>query len=168
MNYASGKISKEVVKWVEISKLLESEDLDAATLLDTLDGETELFEALEQVGLSIMEDQMALTGLKEMLESLTTRKNRSEKAIKTKRDIILLAMERANIPTIKRDLFTFSIKKGKRGVIVTDETDIPSKFWTAQDPCLDKKALSVALAEGEEIGGAELNDYGFSLSMRIK
>lgn len=168
MTNAIRKVSKEVVKWVEISKLLESEDLDIETLVDTLDGETELMEALEQVGVSIMEDQMALAGQKNMIEALQSRNERTKKAIETKRNIILLAMERAELKTVKRDLFTFSVRNTPEKLVIVDEALIPPKYFKIPDPVLDKQALKQDVSGGDKINGVELSPSGVTLGMRIK
>lgn len=161
------KIKGELVKWQELTDVLKNEDLDPRTLVDTLDGETELVEALCIVGEAILEDQVMIDGLTEIIKKLSSRKSRFEKSIETKRNIILQSMDIAEIPQIKNALFTISKKNTKAENVIIDESLIPSKFWKTAAPKVDKTLLNKALKDGNSIEGVELSNGGLSLTIRI-
>jgi hypothetical protein len=50
--------------------------------------------------------------------------------------------------------------------IILNEADIPSKFWKAQDPKLDRKAVLDALKAKEAVAGAELSNGGETIQIR--
>ena len=73
-------------------------------------------------------------------------------------------------------LVTVSRKKTPKAASVTDESTLPSKYFTVQDPVLDRKQLLADLRENDSlpaelrqaIPGAELLPQGISLTMRVK
>jgi hypothetical protein len=162
------KIGLELNRAVEIRKALVEHADDPALILDTIEGETDLAEACCVVLEEIHEDETLLEGLKSKLAELTTRKGRMEKSIETRRNIILMAMERAGVPTIRSPLGTMSSKPTPAQANITDESLIPSRFWKPQDPKLDKGELSSALRSGEIVPGATLGNGGITLSIRTK
>lgn len=162
------KVNDELIKWQQLSAILSQEDIDAETLVDTLDGETELMEALCVVAESILDDHTMIDGLKSTLEKLNARKSRIEKAAETKRNIILQAMDRADINTVTNPLFTLTKRIVPPKAMVVDESLLPSRFFQPQPPKLDKKALNDAIKNGDEIEGVEMSNGGLSLTMRIK
>ena len=161
------KIRDELSKWHEIKDILKNEDLDAETLVDTLDGETELMEALCLVGESILEDQIQIDGLSAAIDKLSSRLHRFKTSTETKRNIILQAMDIAGIPTVKGPLFTISKKDTAPKNIITDESLIPSQYWKKPPPVIDKKLINEKISEGEEIEGVERSNGGLSLTIRI-
>ena len=61
---------------------------------------------------------------------------------------------------------TLSIKAVPAKAEITDEALLPSKFFKAQDPKLDKKAVLDALKAKEDVPGAVLSNGGETLSIR--
>ena len=162
------KIRSELRDWQELADVLKNEDLDAETLVDTLDGETELVEALCIVGEAIIEDGILIDGLSLAIKKLTERKSRFENSVETKRNIILQSMDIAAIPQIKGPLFTMSKKLSKGKNVIVDESKIPSQFWKTVDPVLDKKKINDSIKDGDTIEGVEKSNGGISLTIRIK
>jgi hypothetical protein len=162
------KIGTELNRAVEIRKALAEHADDPALILDTIEGETDLAEACCVVLEEIHEDEALLEGLKAKLAELSTRKGRMEKSIETRRNLILMAMERAGVPTIRSPLGTLSVKPTPAQARITDEAEIPARFWKPQDPKLDKSELASCLRSGEIIPGATLGNGGITLSIRTK
>lgn len=162
------KIGVELNRAVEIKKALAEHADDPALILDTIEGETDLAEACCVVLEEIHEDEALLEGLKVKIAELTTRKGRMEKSIETRRNIILMAMERAGVPTIRSPLGTLSVKPTPKQANITDESLIPARFWTPQDPKLDKAELSSALRSGEIVPGAALGNGGVTLAIKVR
>lgn len=159
------KIGDELANAVHIREALASEG-DPKLILDMIEGSTELHEAIAVVYEDIAEDEMLASGIKATMGLLDERKSRLEKSVEARRNIILMAMDKAGIETIKTPRATISARQSPPLVIITDETLIPARFFRAQDPRLDKKTLNEAVKGGEVVPGAELTNGGIGLSVR--
>jgi hypothetical protein len=84
------------------------------------------------------------------------RKRRAEARIESKRALIASALIQAGLTKHRTILGTISVSPKRLIAIVTDEAEIPSRFWKQQAPSLDKKALNDAVVLREE-GIAEAN-----------
>lgn len=144
------------------------EDADPKLILDTIEGETNLAEACVVVLEQTAEDEILIEGLRAKIDELQVRKGRLEKSVETRRNIILMAMDKSGLQTIRSPLGTMSIRPVAPKTVVSDEARIPARFWKAGDPTLDRKALGEALKAGETIPGAGLSNGGLSLSVRVK
>ena len=163
-----GELKRQLQSWQELREKIESPDIDPQTILDTLEGETNLHEALLAIAKEVMEREAANSGIVGMIADLQARKNRNETAAETLRTIILQAMDAAGIPTIKGDFCTLSKRNVKGKLMIEDETQIPARFFVTPSPEIDKKALKEALENTEDVPGACLSNGGISLTMRIK
>lgn len=162
------QIRSEVKDWVQIEAQLREFEDDPQTLLDTLEGETELHEALLLVADRIMDLQSQATGVKSRIEDMTARKDRLEKSAETLRTVILQAMDTAGLKTVPGGCVTLSLRETAPKLIVSDEAAIPSDYWIPQPPKLDRKTLLAALKDKQDTPGAELSNGGISLAMRVK
>ena len=161
-------VRREVTDWVQIETELRQFEDDPQTLLDTLEGETNLHEALLAIADRVMELKGQAAGVKARIEDLTERKTRLEKSAETLRTVILQAMDTAGLKTVPGDCVTLSMRDTPPGLIVSDEAVIPASYWLPQPPKLDKKALLAALKDKKDAPGAELSNGGISLTMRVK
>lgn len=161
-------LASELNRAVEIRRALAEHADDPQLILDTIEGETDLAEACVVVYEETLEDEILLAGIDATIESLKQRKSRVERSIEARRGIILMAMDKAGLQTIKAPLATLSMRETPPKVQVTEEAKIPSKFWKPSDPTLDRKALAEALKAGEAVEGASLSNGGISLSIRVK
>lgn len=144
---------------------------DPDLMADMIEGETSLLETIIQVMESVDEDTILLDGIEARQSELSERKSRIKKRIETKRILVLQALIISEQKTIEAATFTITQKATPKGVIITEESDIPSCYWKAQDPKLDKAALKKALngiEDGETITGATLDNGGVSLQIRRK
>lgn len=144
------------------------EDCDPKLLLDTIEGETNLAEACVFVLEQTHEDEILIEGLDAKIKELQVRKGRMEKSVADRRTIILMAMDRAGLHTIRSPLGTLSVRPTAPKATITDEAVIPAKFFKPQDPKLDKVAVLDALKAGETVPGASLSNGGIQLSIRVK
>lgn len=160
-------IGREMHEAVKLRQMLGETD-DPKLILDTIEGETNLAEACVVVLEECHEDEILIAGLDAKIKELQTRKGRMEKSIETRRNVILMAMERSGLATIKSPLGTLSVRPTPRQAIVTDEAQIPARFFKQQDPKLDRSELASCLRSGEIIPGATLSNGGVSLSIRVK
>lgn len=160
-------IGYELNEAMKLRQLL-GEDADPKLLLDTIEGETNLAEACVVVLEQTHEDEILVEGLKAKIDELQTRKGRMEKSIDSRRGIILMAMDKAGLQTIKSPLGTMTARPTPPKATITDEALIPAKFWKPSDPKLDRAAVAEALKAGEAVPGAALSNGGVSLSIRTK
>lgn len=161
------KIGAELNRAVELRRALQEND-DPQLLLDTIEGETDLGEACAIVYEETLEDDVLLAGLVAKIEELQTRKSRVERSIDQRRAVILMAMEKAGLGTLKTPLGTMSVRQVPPKAIITDEALIPARFWKPSDPKLDKAALKAALDAKEVVPGATLSNGGIGLTVRVK
>ncbi len=160
-------IGRELNEAVKLRQMLAETD-DPQLILDTIEGETNLAEACVAVLEDCNEDEIMIAGLDAHIKQMQTRKGRIEKSVETRRNIILMAMEKAGLGTIKSPLGTMSASATPKQAIINDEALIPSKYWKANDPSLDRKMLAKDLKAGEKIPGASLSNGGITLTVRVK
>lgn len=146
-------------------------DDDAHLVADTIEGETNLHEAIVAALDEIDEAEVLILGGKAKIEQLTGRVAAEEKRVDRLRAAIERAIVTSEMPTpIKLATATISVSKRKPGVVIDDEAAIPSRFFVqppAPAPKLDKKALADALA-AEPVAGAHLDNGSLSLTIRRK
>ncbi|WP_457586174.1 siphovirus Gp157 family protein [Ensifer canadensis] len=145
---------------------------DAELVVDTIEGETNLVEAIDAALAQIDECEVQTIGLSAKIEAFEGRK----KTIGARADRLRALIEQAMLATdqdkLKLPTATLSLTKRAPGLVVINEADIPVEFWIEQErpaPKLDKKALTAALREeNAAIPGATLDNGSFSLSVRRK
>lgn len=143
-------------------------DEDAELVADTIEGETNLLEAVDAAVAEIDECDILIEGLRKKEAEFETRR----KMIENRAERIRAAIEQAMLVTeqvsMKLPSATLSLAKRKRALVIVNEADIPSRFWVEQErpaPKLDKKALAEALVAAD-IPGAALDNGSFSLTVR--
>jgi hypothetical protein len=109
-----------------------------------------------------------VAGIESLAGSLSERKRRLEDRIGWRRAAIERAMAIGELPTLTLPDATLSLKTVPQGLTIVDEAKVPAKFWKAQDPVLDKKALKDALKAGDVVDGAQLTNGGQTLAIRRK
>ncbi|MCF4166368.1 siphovirus Gp157 family protein [Zavarzinia compransoris] len=139
---------------------------DEDLIRDTVEGETDLHEAIAAVIHSMDEDQIIVDGIAVRIDALKARLDAAKDRIGRKRALIEQAMTIGEIKTLRLPEVTLTVSSTPRTVDVTDETLIPSRFWKPKDPTLDRAALTEALKGGEEIEGARLDNGGIKLTIR--
>ena len=141
---------------------------DAELLSDTIEGETSLFEAISRAVNRINELGTLIASLGEYEKSMSARKSRLKQQADVLRTSVAVAMSVAGHKTMELPMATISRKHVPPGISITDEADIPPKFWIAGNPRLDRKALLEALRDGKSVAGAQLGNGGETLAIRSK
>jgi hypothetical protein len=118
---------------------------DPEFLTDAVEGETNLFEVVDKVVLSIKEDEALAKGIAALIDDLKSRKKRIEDRADFKRAMVGSALEISGIQKREGPAGTVSLKSVPPKVVVTDESLIPSRFWKPQAPTLDKSELGKCL-----------------------
>lgn len=139
---------------------------DDDTIHDMTEGETGLMEAIDAAILEMDECAVIVAGCKAQIETLDARAKKFEGRATRIKGLIEQAMTIADLPSAKRPLATVTVKKIPAKPIITDESKIPSRFFKAQDPKLDKAAINAAIKDGEKIEGVTMDNGGQSLQIR--
>jgi hypothetical protein len=144
---------------------------DEELVADTIEGETGLVEAIDAALAEIDECEILITGLKAKEEAFAERRRREENKSERIKALIEQAMLTTEQMSLKLPSATLTLTQRAPGLIVSNEADIPTKFWIEQErpaPKLDRKALTAALRDKEAIPGANLDNGSVALSVRRK
>lgn len=139
---------------------------DETLLLDSIEGETDLYEAIDKLLVRMTETRANIVGLDVVIADLGVRKRRYEARVDRDRAVIEQAMTIAELPKLERPTATLSMSARAPSLRLEEEADIPAEFWKAGEPKLDRKALLAALKEGRAIPGVCLSNAAPSLSIR--
>lgn len=162
-------IEMETTKKLMTSLRQLGADDDADLVADSLEGETNLLEALAVAIDEIDECEIHIVGLDEKIKAFDTRKKQKKDKAERIRALIEQALVATGQTSLKLATATLSLTKRPPQLVVADEADIPARFWVEQErpaPKLDKKALADALKADEEIPGAALDNGSVSLTVR--
>ena len=156
-------------EWMREHLLAEYRDsIDEETLRDTLEGISDLPEALAAVVRSYLEDLMVAAALGMRIGDMQTRLSRIEDRVEKKRATITSVMEKADLKKLEQPDFTASLRAVPPGLLVSDEKLIPEDYWKPQPAKLDKRGLLAALNGGASVPGVGLGNGGTTLSVRSK
>lgn len=131
-----------------------------------VEGETDLLEAIRSAVDRLADLDAHQVALGNQIQALSARKERFEGQAERIKAAIHVAMGHANQPRIELPRATLSVRAVAPKVEVTDEAAVPVKFWKAQDPKLDRKAVLDALKAKEDVPGATLSNGGETLALK--
>lgn len=158
---------RAIARQVEAAKdLLAIIGDDDELRADTIEGETDLNEAIGRALAEIDECDVLEAGLKAKIDEMQRRKSAVASRSSRLRAAIEQAMSVLDLKTIRLPTATLTLRDVKPGLEVTEEADIPARFWALSAPKLDRKAVKEALDAGEDIPGARLDNGGVSLTIR--
>ena len=150
-------------------RLIEADpEIDETTLLDTLEGATNLNEALGEVIRAALEEETLADCLRGRMAAMRERLERIEAASAKKREVAQAVMEDAGIEKILEPDFTVSLRVSPPAVAVVNEAEIPEPYWIPQPPKLDRKGLLDAMKTGTRVPGATFANSKVSLAIRTK
>lgn len=144
---------------------------DAELVADSIEGETNLKEAVAWALDQIDEGDVLVIGLKAKEGAFAERRHRIEERNERLRALIEQALVLAEGEALRLPVATLSLTKVKPAPVIDDEAAIPSEFFTPVPqpaPKLDKDALRAALDAGRDVPGARLSNGGFRLAIRRK
>ena len=137
------------------------------SLADTLEGLTDLNEMLARVMRSAQWDLAHAQAARLLYEGVLKRIERYETRATKKRALVQETMEQAGLRKIEAPDMTISIRKCPPRLVITDESQIPEKFWkTVRQLC--KGDLKAVLVARKSVPGAELSNQPDTLSVRTK
>src|SRR4026208_82545 len=124
-------------------RLVEADpDIDEKTLFDTLEGATNLHEAIAAVIRSALDDEALANALRARIDDMRQRLSRIESTAEAKREAALNAMERADMIKLTAPDFTVSARINPPSLVIISEAEIPQEFWLPNPPSSTKKDCS--------------------------
>lgn len=103
---------------------------------------------------------------------MAERKARIKGSIESLRSVVTLALDAADKKKLTTPEYTLSISRRTPAPEVSDEMEIPSRFWVKPDPVIDRAALNAAVKAAaekeEEIPGVTVGEPVASLTIRCK
>ena len=160
----------EAAHYRELAKQLRQfyVDIDDETLADTLEGESDLPQTIEEVVRSSLEDAAFIVGLKSRLDEVNARLSRLRNRYEKKRELVCWAMGSAGIGKLQVAEFSVSLAQGGQKLEVSDEARVPAIYFVPQPSKLDRMSLQDALKRGEAIEGAYLVQSGPHIVVRTR
>jgi hypothetical protein len=128
-----------------IEQLREVAGGDEDFLADMVEGQTDVFDIMDKIVEAQLGDEIMVSGLAEHIKKLQVRKAAAEKRIEMAKALVAATLDHLGLKSRRFTLATYSLSPKVRTAIVTEESLIPSKFWKAQDPVIDKKPLNEAV-----------------------
>ena len=164
---AAGRLMDELMGMERGAGLL----LDPKTVLDAIEGQTDLLEAIVLAVDEIDGVEVLITGLTEKIAEFSERKSAMTKRKDRVRALIEQAMVICDLQKLPLPTATLSLRKNKPGLVVLDEAALPGQYFVEQPrpaPKLDKALLKEMIEAGTTVIGAELDNGSVSLTVRRK
>jgi hypothetical protein len=140
---------------------------DEELTLDMIEGETRLFDMLDQLAEARAEDLAMVEAIKLREADLSERRKRIAARADAHRDLVHKALEISGQRKVERPLYTASIAAGRASVVITDELALPDYYIrTKREP--DKTKIGDALKGGETVPGACMSNAPPSCRIQMK
>ena len=164
------RLHHELANHEYLRQLLEEQfpDIDEETLLDTLEGITDLHEMIAEVVRSRQDDLAYIAAVRARISDMQERLARLDQRADKKKEIVTSVLERAGIKKITEADFTLTLRSTTPPLVVIEEKQIPDAFWKPQPAKLDRQGLISALKSGREVSGVTLGNGGVTISVRTK
>ena len=164
------ELGSEITRFEHLRRhLMETyPDIDDETLFDTLEGATNLNQAVGVIVRSAVDDESLAEALKARVDSMRERLSRIQHTASRKPRAALEAMEQVDLRKIVEPDFTISVRPSSPSVIVTSEAEIPDGYKVPQPPKIDRRKILDALKGGADVPGAVLSNTQNTLSVRTK
>jgi hypothetical protein len=163
-------IKQEISNYLILADELKAlyQDIDDETLLDTLEGISQLPDLIQALIRSSLEDEALIGGLKQRLEDMQARLSRLKDRFDRKRELASWAMTNAEIIKLQAADFTLSLRQGPPRLDVVDQDKVPTEYFIPQPPRLDRSGLTSALKRGDVIPGAVLVEGQMHVAVRVR
>mgnify|MGYP001616855430 CR=1 FL=1 len=139
--------------------------LDDGMVADYVEGETGLHEVMHMAINRMFDIDILLNAIAATLEQIKGRQHRLKEQQDLLRTRLAIAMEIAEITKIESPLATASYRRTPPGVVITEESAIPSAYWKPQEPRLDRRKVLEDLKAGQAVPGATLDNGGTTISL---
>lgn len=121
------------------------DDFDDELLLDTLEGETRLFENVSLLLTRMERDEGDAAILKQQIDDRTARKKRAESRVDAAREAIAALMECAGVDKLPLPEATLSLRTLPAKLVVNAKDAVPEEY-TVPKPQPDMEAIKAAFA----------------------
>lgn len=145
--------------------------VDEETLADTLEGASDLDQAIAAVVRSMETDEALADGCEARIIELGERRERFQHRIAVKRRLIAETMEAARMRKLTLPEATLSLGTSPAKVVIVDEAALPADYFVQPDPPpprADKRLILQALKDGTVVPGACLSNQSPQLTIRRK
>ena len=146
-------------QYLALQAQLESLDLDAQTVADTIEASGILddfaakAERIEMVRRSILAPNLAIRA---EIARLEKKEKRNEKLAASLLAYLQSNMEMAGVEKLKTELFSFSVRLNPPSVQIDDAGALPPQYLITKPPEPSKQLIKDALKAGEVVSGARL------------
>jgi len=167
---SSELVRAEISNYLILADQLKAlyQDIDDETLLDTLEGISDLPELIQGLIRSSLEDEVLIRALKERVEDMQARLSRLKDRFERKRELASWAMSNAEISKMQTEDFTLSLRQGPSRLDIVDQENIPAEYFIPQPSRLDRSGLTAALKRGDVIPGAVLVEGEMHVAVRVR
>ena len=148
---------------LEYPQLADDEQLR----VDTIEGETELFDLLGTILQDILAAKAMQTAIGERIKDLNARKERFGWREDACRKLAHRLMDLAHLRKVQLTEATFSVRASPARCIITDESSLPDKFMRIKkEPNL--AVIKDALKTGVDVKGATLSNQPDTIAILTK
>jgi len=164
------KLRFAAINYRSIRDRLRAEDtqIDEQTLVDTVEGLTDLHEIIAAIVRATLADEALATGLKGRIAEMQDRLERLQNCAAKRRKIAKEVMVELNIKKIAATDFTVSVRPGMPSLLVLNEDAVPSIYWQPSEPRLKRQELLSELKNGSDIEGVALSNPEPVLNVRVR
>ena len=146
------------------SHLRDQLDDDERAYLDTLEGETDMFEWVRRLLDRIEADEGMGMALAEQISDRTLRKKRCETRISASREAITALLDCAKLDKLTLPEATVSVRKVAPKLIIVDEAAIPDNLCKL----IRKPDMAAIKESADHVPGTIMDNGGTSLTIRRK
>jgi SpoVK/Ycf46/Vps4 family AAA+-type ATPase len=133
------------------------EDMEDDALKDTLESiEDEIHSKAENIAKLMRNIDGDIDAIKTEEKRLADRRKALENRKNGLKQYVEDQLNLTGIDKVKTATFTIAIQNNPPSVHIDDHEHIPTTYWVAQEPKLDKKLLLQYLKDGNEINGVRL------------
>lgn len=161
MNRSAEIVREQIKGVVETLRALDVDESDQAWI-DSIEGETELFEVCGRIVSRIGDLDTYDAAIKDRMACMKARADRFKGQSQSLRGALMTLMDACGQKKLELPEATLSVSQRKPKRVVTDETRIPEAFWRVKRE-IDKTAINAA--DGD-VPGTEFDNGGASLTIR--
>lgn len=140
---------------------------EADMIENAVEGETNLNEAMALAIERLAELETLMEASSELMQTLKARFDRFADQHTSLKEMLGVALEATGQRRFETPLATISLKRVPPKVEITNEADIPARFWKVPEPRLDKRAIADALKKDEAVPGCVLGNGGTSIQIKF-
>lgn len=142
------------------------DDLDDATLFDTLDGETDAGEIMDALIAEAQHAKAMDAAIADQAKALAARRTRYSARYNAARGAMLIVLKAADVRKVERPGATVSRLAGRVRAVVDDVNELPTQLCVIERKA-DTTAVKKALEAGEAVPGAHLETGPDTVGVRV-